>query len=244
MKIALVTLFPDLIDHFVQLGVTGRSVGKGGVEMHCVSPRDFAPDRHQTVDDRPYGGGPGMVMQCGPLQAAIETALDWAGGHANCRVIYLSPQGATLTQKRADQIAGSGKNLVLIAGRYEGIDQRVIDSLIDEEISIGDYVLSGGELPALVLVDAILRKIPGVLGHEESAQQDSFSEGLLDWPHYTRPEEYQGQPVPPVLLSGDHAAIDRWRRQQALSKTRQYRPDLVLEHWFESRQGVQHGRKT
>lgn len=228
MKLALITLFPEVIDSFADYGVTGRAVTEKKIDLQCFNPRDYTTDKHRTVDDRPYGGGPGMVMRCEPLKAAIEAAKLWIGEDIedNPRVIYLSPQGKRLVQARSEELAT--QNLILIAGRYEGIDQRVIDTLVDEEISIGDYVLSGGELPALVLIDAILRHVPGVLGHADSAEQDSFTDGSLDWPHYTRPEIFEGQAVPEVLLSGDHKVIENWRRQQATAKTRRMRPDLIL----------------
>ncbi|MBT5330815.1 MAG: tRNA (guanosine(37)-N1)-methyltransferase TrmD [Porticoccaceae bacterium] len=231
MKLALITLFPDVIESFKDYGVTGRAVAEKKIDLQCFNPRDYATDKHRTVDDRPYGGGPGMVMRCEPLTAAVQMAKSWT--EENARVVYLSPQGKRLVQVRTQELAeiAEEQNLILIAGRYEGIDQRAIDNLVDEEISIGDYVLSGGELPALVLIDAILRHVPGVLGHAESAGQDSFSEsteGGLDWPHYTRPEVFEGQAVPDVLLSGDHKKIEKWRSQQAKTKTRKMRPDLIL----------------
>ena len=231
MKLALITLFPDVIESFKDYGVTGRAVAEKKIDLQCFNPRDYATDKHRTVDDRPYGGGPGMVMRCEPLTAAVQMAKSWTA--ENARVVYLSPQGKRLVQARTQELAeiAEEQNLILIAGRYEGIDQRAIDNLVDEEISIGDYVLSGGELPALVLIDAILRHVPGVLGHAESAGQDSFSEsteGGLDWPHYTRPEVFEGQAVPDVLLSGDHKKIEKWRSQQAKTKTRKMRPDLIL----------------
>ena len=228
MKLALITLFPEVIDNFADYGVTGRAVSEKKIDLRCFNPRDFTTDKHRIVDDRPYGGGPGMVMRCEPLKAAVEAAKEWMieDAEADSRVIYLSPQGKRLVQARTEELAT--ENLILIAGRYEGIDQRVIDTLVDEEISIGDYVLSGGELPALVLIDAILRHVPGVLGHADSAEQDSFTDGSLDWPHYTRPEIFEDQTVPEVLLSGDHKVIENWRRQQATAKTRRMRPDLIL----------------
>ena len=227
MKFALITLFPSIADAFCEYGVTGRAVAENKVELQCFNPRDYATDKHRTVDDRPYGGGPGMVMRCEPLKAAIDAAKDWIQGEAE--VIYLSPQGKRLAQ--ADTTELVEKNLILIAGRYEGIDQRIIETMVDKEISIGDYVLSGGELPALVLMDTIIRQVPGVLGHAESAGQDSFgeeTEGGLDWPHYTRPEEFEGHTVPKVLLGGDHKLIEQWRAEQGVAKTRRIRPDLIL----------------
>ncbi len=245
MKIALISLFPEVLESFAALGVTGKATGKaseGGVEVRAFNPRDHAGDTHATIDDRPYGGGPGMVMKCDTLLAALNEARAWAD---NARVIYLSPQGRSLQQKCLQQMADSGSNLVLIAGRYEGLDQRFIEREVDEQISVGDFVVSGGELPALLLLDGLLRLVPGVLGHQQSAQQDSFSEGLLDWPHFTRPEAWCEQAVPSVLLSGDHGAIEKWRQGQALSQTRRTRPDLVIEHWFNTRRGAKdNGRKS
>ncbi len=224
MKIALVTLFPDMLGAVAEYGVTGRAVREGLVALRCWNPRDYTRDRHRTVDDRPYGGGPGMVMMVEPLRDAIVAAREWAGESA--RVVYLSPQGRPLTQAGVEQLAGY-PNLVLVAGRYEGVDQRLLDTVIDEEWSIGDYVLSGGELPAMVLIDAVTRLLPGALGHAESAQQDSFSGGLLDCPHYTRPEVFEGRRVPEELLSGNHESIRRWRLKQALGRTWLKRPDLL-----------------
>jgi len=224
MRIDVVTLFPDMIRTLSSFGVIGRAVDKGLLVIESWNPRDFTHDRHRTVDDRPYGGGPGMVMKIQPLRDAIHAARREAGKDA--RVIYLSPKGRRLDQTAVRDMAGK-EALILVAGRYEGIDERVIMAEVDEEWSIGDYVLSGGELPALVLVDAVARLQPGVLGDEESANLDSFMEGVLDYPHYTRPEEFDGLEVPEVLLSGDHEAIDRWRRKQALGQTWQRRPDLI-----------------
>jgi len=224
LRVAVVTLFPEMFDAISEYGVSGRAIKQGLVELGFYNPRGFTSDRHQTVDDRPYGGGPGMLMMIQPLRDAIDAAKAWAGAEA--KVIYLSPQGQTLSQQGATELA-AGSNLVLVAGRYEGIDERLIRSHVDAEISIGDYVLSGGELAAMVLMDAVVRLLPGALGHAQSAQQDSFSEGLLDCPHYTRPEIHDGQKVPDVLLSGNHEKIRRWRLQQALGRTWQRRPDLL-----------------
>lgn len=224
MKIALVTLFPDMLKAISESGISSRAVKQGLIEIACWSPRDFALDKHRSVDDRPYGGGPGMLMMVQPLRDAIFAAKSWAGESA--KVIYLSPQGQMFNQKAAVEMA-VGSNLVLVAGRYEGIDERLIKTLVDEEWSIGDYVLSGGELAAMVMMDAIIRLLPGALGHEQSAEQDSFTEGLLDCPHYTRPEELDGLRVPDVLLSGNHAHIRRWRLKQSLGRTWQRRPDLL-----------------
>jgi tRNA (guanine37-N1)-methyltransferase len=224
MKIALITLFPEMLEAVTRFGVSGRAVKNEVVEINCFNPREFAEDLHKTVDDRPYGGGPGMVMQIEPLRLAIGAAREWIGGET--LVVYLSPQGALLDQKAVNSFSNL-ESLVLVAGRYEGIDERLIGLEVDQEWSIGDYVLSGGELPAMVLIDALARQIPGVLGHDLSASQDSFSEGLLDCPHYTRPECFDGQDVPKVLLSGDHGKIRRWRLQQSLMRTQQRRPDLM-----------------
>nr|WP_245551621.1 tRNA (guanosine(37)-N1)-methyltransferase TrmD [Gilvimarinus chinensis] len=206
-------------------GITARAVKEGRVDIRCWNPRDFTQDKHRTVDDRPYGGGPGMLMKVQPLADAVDTAKRWA---TDARVIYLSPQGRVFNQAAASELAQNG-NLILIAGRYEGIDERLIARVVDEEWSIGDYVLSGGELPAMVLMDAVIRLLPGALGDAQSAVEDSFTDGLLDHPHYTRPESLDGAEVPEVLLSGDHERIRRWRLQQALGRTWLRRPDL-LQH--------------
>jgi tRNA (guanine37-N1)-methyltransferase len=223
VRIEVVTLFPEMIRESLRHGVLGRAQQRGLLAVGCEDPRAHTSNVHKTVDDRPYGGGPGMVMKPEPLCAAIEAAMGRLP-EGSLR-IALSAQGRPLTQRRAATLAAAA-GLLLVAGRYEGIDERVIETHVDEEISIGDYVLSGGELPALVLIDAIARLLPGALGDERSAEQESFSEGLLDWPHYTRPEEFAGRRVPQVLLSGDHAAIDRWRLKQALGRTWERRPEL------------------
>ena len=223
MRIDVLTLFPDLFEIATRYGVTGKAVQRGVVELGLWNPRDYTSDRHRSVDDRPYGGGPGMVMMVQPLRDAIRAARNAA---PNSKVIYLSPQGRRLDQAALREMAGR-EGMILVAGRYEGIDQRLIDSEIDEEWSIGDYVLSGGELAAMVVMDAVTRLLPGVLGHDQSAEQDSFTAGLLDHPHYTRPEEIDGMRVPEVLLGGDHAVIARWRLKQALGRTWLQRPDLL-----------------
>lgn len=224
MRVALITVFPEMLSAVRDVGVTGRAVRDGRLVLDAVNPRDFTHDRHRSVDDRPYGGGPGMVMRPEPLAAAIKRGREIAG--ATAPVIYLSPQGERLTDQRARTLA-EGEGMVLLAGRYEGVDERLLSEAVDQELSIGDYVLSGGELAALVVVDAVTRLLPGVLGHEDSAAEDSFADGLLDCPHYTRPEVYEGQVVPEVLRSGDHAAISRWRLQQSLGRTWERRPDLL-----------------
>ena len=224
MWIGVISLFPDMFRAITDFGVTGRAVKRGLLEINLWNPRDFAHDKHRSVDDRPYGGGPGMLMMVQPLRDAIQAAKQAAGD--DVKVIYLSPQGKKLTQSGVAELAQHQK-LILVAGRYEGIDERVIQSEIDEEWSIGDYVLSGGELPAMTLVDAVSRLVPGVLGDMASAEQDSFTDGLLDCPHYTRPENLDGVMVPDVLLSGNHEHIRRWRLKQSLGRTWQRRPELL-----------------
>ena len=224
MWIGVISLFPDMFRAITDFGVTGRAVKRGLLEINLWTPRDFAHDKHRSVDDRPYGGGPGMLMMVQPLRDAIQAAKQVAGD--DVKVIYLSPQGKKLTQSGVAELTQHRK-LILVAGRYEGIDERVIQSEIDEEWSIGDYVLSGGELPAMTLVDAVSRLVPGVLGDMASAEQDSFTDGLLDCPHYTRPENLDGVMVPDVLLSGNHEHIRRWRLKQSLGRTWQRRPELL-----------------
>lgn len=224
MKFNVVTLFPEMINSVASVGVLGRAIKNGLIQLNCWNPRDYTHDKHRTVDDRPYGGGPGMLMKVEPLRDAIHEARKSAGD--NARVIYLSPQGQPLTQQAVRELAQQ-PGLILIAGRYEGVDERIIETEVDEEWSIGDYVLSGGELPALVMIDAVARMIPGVLGDEDSAAQDSFMDGLLDCPHYTRPEEIEGRRVPEVLLGGNHKAIEQWRMKQSLGRTWLRRPELL-----------------
>jgi tRNA (guanine37-N1)-methyltransferase len=220
----VISLFPEMFRALTEYGVSGRAVKQEKVSVTCWNPRDFTHDNYQTVDDRPYGGGPGMLMKIQPLRDAIHAAKAAAGEGA--KVIYLSPQGRKLDQQGVLELAQHDK-LILVAGRYEGIDERLIEREIDEEWSLGDFVLSGGELAAMTLMDAVIRLVPGVLGHEQSAQQDSFMDGLLDCPHYTRPEVYEGQAVPDVLLSGNHEKIRQWRLKQSLGRTWQRRPDLL-----------------
>ena len=224
MRIGVVTLFPEMFSALTDYGVTGRAVKNGLISIQCWNPREFTHDKHRTVDDRPYGGGPGMLMKVQPLRDAIHAAKAAVG--EGVRVIYLSPQGRKLDQLGVAELAQRDR-VVLVAGRYEGIDERLLETEIDEEWSIGDFVVSGGELPAMTLIDAVSRLLPGVLGHEDSASEDSFAEGLLDCPHYTRPEDYDGRAVPEVLLSGNHEVIRRWRLQQQLGRTWQRRPDLL-----------------
>lgn len=224
MWIGVISLFPEMFRAITDYGVTGRASRQGLLQINCWNPRDFTHDKHRTVDDRPYGGGPGMLMMVQPLRDAIQAARNAAG--EGVRVIYLSPQGRKLTQAGVAELAQHQK-LILVAGRYEGIDERVIQTDIDEEWSVGDYVLSGGELPAMILIDAVSRLVPGVLGDMASAEQDSFTEGLLDHPHYTRPEVMDGLAVPEVLLSGNHESVRTWRLQQALGRTWLRRPELL-----------------
>lgn len=224
-----VTLFPEMFAAVTQCGITRRALEEGRWAWYGWNPRDFADNSWRRVDDRPFGGGPGMVMQPGPLEKAVAAAksAQQVAGLAYSRVIYLSPQGAPLTHERVMELAAGGDGLILLCGRYEGIDERLIERCVDEEISIGDFVLSGGELPAMALIDAVVRQLPGVLNDAASAVEDSFVAGLLDCPHYTRPEVYAGLPVPEVLMSGDHKRIRRWRLKQSLARTRKRRPDLL-----------------
>lgn len=227
MWLGVISLFPDMFRAITEHGVTGRAVKQQLLEFHCWNPRDFTTDKHKTVDDRPYGGGPGMLMMVEPLRKAIhaaKAAAEQAGKQA--KVIYLSPQGRKLDQTGVQELA-ENQALILVAGRYEGIDERIIETEIDEEWSIGDYVLTGGELPAMTLIDAVVRFVPGVLGKAASAEQDSFADGLLDCPHYTRPEILDDRAVPAVLLSGNHEKIRQWRLQQSLGRTWERRPELI-----------------
>ena len=224
MQMQVVTLFPEMVNVVAEYGVVGRAVGRGILSIGCQDPRSYTDDAHRTVDDRPYGGGPGMVMKYEPVAAAIDAAT--ASVPDGSPVVCLTPQGARFDQACAARFARL-PGLVLLAGRYEGIDERLIESKVDEELSLGDFVLSGGEIPAMAVIDAVARLLPGVLGDNQSAEQDSFMDGLLDYPHYTRPEDIDGQQVPEVLLSGDHARIAAWRLKQALGRTYQRRPDLL-----------------
>lgn len=222
MRIRVITLFPEMVLNLARFGVIGRALEGGLVELDTLNPREYSTDPHGRVDDRPYGGGPGMVMQYEPLQKAIREAR---AHDPHSHVVCLSAQGRLFEQKDVARLHAYS-SLVLVAGRYEGIDERLIEAETDEELSVGDFVVSGGELPAMLLVDALVRHVPGALGHEESARQDSFVDGMLDCPHYTRPGRIDGRGVPEVLLHGDHQAIQRWREKQALGRTRARRPDL------------------
>lgn len=225
MRIGVITLFPEMFEAITAWGITGRAASTGLIDVRCFDPRAHTTDRHQTVDDKPYGGGPGMLMKVAPVRAAIAEARASLPG---AKVLYTSPQGRRLDQRGVEELA-TRQEIILLAGRYEGIDERVIERDVDEEWSIGDYVLSGGELAAMVMIDSVCRQLPGALGDEGSAAADSFVDGLLDHPHYTRPEEFDGQRVPDVLLSGNHEAIRRWRRMMALGRTWRRRPDLLAD---------------
>jgi tRNA (guanine37-N1)-methyltransferase len=233
MNIHIISLFPQMFETICEQGVVGRAVKQNKVKVEVTNPRDFTQDKHRTVDDRPYGGGPGMLMMTAPLTEAIRyaessMAIDSPAGGENAPVfkVYLSPQGQRLNHQLVKTLAQK-QNLLLVAGRYEGVDERVIESEIDLEVSLGDFVLSGGEIAAMAVMDSVVRTLPGVLGHQDSAEQDSFVEGLLDHPHYTRPEVYEGQQVPPILLTGDHERIRRWRLKQSLGRTWLRRKDLL-----------------
>lgn len=232
MRIDVITLFPELVEQVIEYGVVGRAAEQNLLELRCWNPRDYTHDRHRTVDDRPYGGGPGMLMKVQPLQDAIAAVRQQ---NAAARLVYLSPQGQLLDQRKLERQVALG-SVIFLCGRYEGVDERLIQREVDEEWSLGDYVISGGELAAMVCIDAMTRLIPGALGHEESARQDSFSDGLLDCPHYTRPEEYKGDRVSRVLMNGNHREIETWREQQALGRTWQRRPDLLENIELDARQ--------
>lgn len=231
MRFDVITLFPEMFDAITQYGVTGRAAEQGKSVLQTWNPREFTSDKHRSVDDRPYGGGPGMLMLAEPLAQAIATAKQSQAqtGVVKSCVIHLSPQGRQLTHAVVKELLERNDGLILLASRYEGVDERLIRQQVDEELSIGDYVLSGGELAAMVLIDSLVRHLPGVLGDAESAQQDSFVAGLLDCPHYTRPKIFEGEGIPEVLLSGHHAEIEKWRLKQALGRTWQRRPDLLAQ---------------
>ncbi len=227
MEIVVVSIFPEMLAAVREHGVVGRAIGAGLVDLRAVNPRDLTHDRHRRVDDRPYGGGAGMVMLFEPMRDAIRCARGEPEEAAH--VVYLSPQGRRLDQKAVRRLA-TRRRLVLVCGRYEGVDERLVEAEVDEEVSIGDYLLSGGEVAAMVVIEAVVRCLPGALGHEESAEEESFEQGLLEYPHYTRPRECDGRRVPEVLLGGDHGAIARWRLKQALGRTWLRRPDILEEH--------------
>jgi tRNA (guanine37-N1)-methyltransferase len=225
VRIVVVTLFPEFVQQSLRYGVLGRAIERGVLSVDTVNPRQFATDVHKTVDDRPYGGGPGMVLKAEPLRLAMDEAMRQVPA---ARRIYLAADGAPVTQRKVAELAGLAQ-LVLVAGRYEGVDERFVEACTDESLSVADVVVSGGELPALMVIDAVARLLPGTLGDSESAVQESFTDGLLDWPHYTRPEAWEGRTVPAVLLGGNHATIGRWRLKQALGRTWLRRPDLLRE---------------
>ncbi len=232
MRVDVITLFPEQVEQVTRFGVVGRGADRGLLQLRCWNPRDFTSDRHRTVDDRPYGGGPGMLMKVEPLEKAIAAVRE---ASPQARLIYLSPQGRLVDQALLEAEV-QREATIFLCGRYEGVDERLIHSEVDEEWSIGDYVISGGELAAMVCIDAMARLIPGVLGHEDSARQDSFSQGLLDCPHYTRPETYRGQRVPSVLLNGNHREINDWREKQSLGRTWLRRPELIASVELDDRQ--------
>ena len=226
MYFDILTLFPEIFPGPLGHSITGRAIENGLLEINAVDIRDFSQDKHNRVDDTPYGGGAGMVMQPGPIDRAYSSVTE--SRHEESKTIFFSPQGQQLDQPKVKELAKE-PGLILLCGHYEGVDERIRQEIVDEEISIGDYVLTGGELPAMVLIDAVSRMLPGVIGTSTSAEEDSFYHGLLDYPHYTRPREYKGQEVPEVLLSGHHARIDRWRRKQSIKRTLLRRPDLLAE---------------
>ena len=237
LRFDVITLFPEMFAALTESGITRRALERGLWQLECWNPRRWAQDVHRTVDDRPYGGGPGMVVMASPLEQAINAAKAACGKGSSARVIYLSPQGARIDQNRVTNLV-AGDGAILLCGRYEGIDERVIARCIGEELSLGDFVLSGGELAAMALMDACIRQLPGALNDEASAVEDSFAAGLLDCPHYTRPETYEGNAVPAVLLSGNHEAIRRWRLKQALGRTWQRRPDLIEARVLSSEEAI------
>ena len=228
MKVTVITLFPEMFENAMSFGVTARAFKEQGHELRLLQLRDFATDKHRTVDDKPYGGGPGMLLKAEPLLAAIDTAR--AESAPEAKVVYFSPAGERLLQSRLHDLAQRDNDLILVCGRYEGVDERVIELAVDIELSIGDYVLSGGEIPALALIDGLARLLPGVLGDAMSTKSESFVDGRLEYPQYTRPEEVAGRRVPSVLLSGDHGAIEAWREKEGLRKTQIRRPDLIQEN--------------
>jgi len=232
VRIVVVTLFPEFVEHALRYGVLGRAIERGVLVVETIDPRQYATNVHRTVDDRPYGGGPGMVLKAEPLALAMDEAMRRAPG---ARRIYLAADGRPVTQAKVAELAGL-ESMVLVAGRYEGVDERFVEACVEESLSIGDVVLSGGELPSLVVIDAVARLLPGTLGDAESAVQESFADGLLDWPHYTRPETWAGRAVPAVLVGGNHAAIERWRRKQALGRTHERRPDLLGRRGLDERE--------
>jgi tRNA (guanine37-N1)-methyltransferase len=232
VRIDVITLFPEMVEQVVKYGVVGRAADQSLINLECWNPRNYTLDKHRTVDDRPYGGGPGMLMKVQPLEETIQAVRE---KNPQAQLVYLSPQGKPVDQDMLAKQINTG-SVIFLCGRYEGIDERLVQQEVDQEWSIGDYIISGGELAAMVCIDAMTRLIPGTLGHEQSAQQDSFSDGLLDYPHYTRPEEYKGMKVPEVLMNGNHRHIEDWRERQSLGRTWQRRPDLLELKVLDDRQ--------
>jgi tRNA (guanine37-N1)-methyltransferase len=232
VRIDVITLFPEMVEQVVKYGVVGRAADQSLINLECWNPRNYTLDKHRTVDDRPYGGGPGMLMKVQPLEETIQAVRE---KNPQAQLVYLSPQGKPVDQDMLAKQINTG-SVIFLCGRYEGIDERLVQQEVDQEWSIGDYIISGGELAAMVCIDAMTRLIPGALGHEQSAQQDSFSDGLLDYPHYTRPEEYKGMKVPEVLMNGNHRHIEDWRERQSLGRTWQRRPDLLELKVLDDRQ--------
>ena len=232
MRIDVITLFPEMVEQVVKYGVVGRAADQSLINLECWNPRNYTLDKHRTVDDRPYGGGPGMLMKVQPLEETIQAVREKS---PRAQLVYLSTQGKPVDQDMLAKQINTG-SVIFLCGRYEGIDERLVQQEVDQEWSIGDYIISGGELAAMVCIDAMTRLIPGALGHEQSAQQDSFSDGLLDYPHYTRPEEYKGMKVPEVLMNGNHRHIEDWRERQSLGRTWQRRPDLLELKVLDDRQ--------
>ena len=227
MKFYILTLFPEMIEGVLNTSILGRAKNAGCISFEAINIRDYTLDKHKKVDDYPYGGGAGMVMQAQPIYDAYQAVCEKAGHHVKC--IYLTPQGQLFTQPAAKSLALE-EDICLLCGHYEGIDQRVVDRIVTDEVSIGDYVLTGGEIPALVIMDAVMRRIPGVLNNEDSAETESFENGLLEYPQYTRPSEWKGVKVPDIILSGDHARVEGWRHHESLERTRKNRPDLYLKY--------------
>ena len=232
MRIDVITLFPEMVEQVVKYGVVGRAADQSLINLECWNPRNYTLDKHRTVDDRPYGGGPGMLMKVQPLEETIQAVRQ---KNPQAQLVYLSPQGKPVDQDMLAKQINTG-SVIFLCGRYEGVDERLVQQEVDQEWSIGDYIISGGELAAMVCIDAMTRLIPGALGHEQSAQQDSFSDGLLDYPHYTRPEEHKGMKVPEVLMDGNHRHIEDWRERQSLGRTWQRRPDLLELKVLDDRQ--------
>lgn len=242
MKFYILTLFPDMVSFGLNTSILGRAAARGLLHIECVNIRDYTKDKHKKVDDYPYGGGAGMLMQAQPVYDAYQSVIDRIGGEKPRRVIYVTPQGKPFHQEMAKELSAE-EELIFLCGHYEGIDERVLEEIVTDEISLGDYVLTGGELAAMVMVDAIARLVPGVLHNGESAETESFGDGLLEYPQYSRPEIWHGKRVPEILLSGDHAKVDAWRLEQALLRTKERRPDLYEKYWEAHPPTEKKGRK-